>query len=64
MIPNIAAKGNTRLEVLAIPLIIVLVGLAAFGLGRLSAQQDSPKSTLIVHQEGVATTTPTSTLDY
>jgi hypothetical protein len=41
MIPNIPIKGNTggfiRLEAIAIPLIIVLVGLAAFGLGRLSA---------------------------
>jgi hypothetical protein len=62
MIPNIPPKGNIRLDMLAIPLIVVLVGLAAFGLGRLSANTGAPKSALIIHQESEASTTPKSTV--
>jgi hypothetical protein len=54
-------RGFMRLEALAIPLIVVLVGLAAFGLGRLS-KDDTQKSTLVVHQESEASTTPVSTV--
>jgi hypothetical protein len=54
-------RGNARVEALAIPLIVVLVGLAAFGLGRLSSSH-AGESKLIIHTENEASTTPVSTL--
>jgi hypothetical protein len=57
-----AQRGFVRLfDSLLVPLIVVLVGVAAFGLGRLSANP-APASSLVVHQEGEASTTPVSTL--
>ncbi len=52
MIPNRGSYGKWGLHIwldrLAVPLIVALVGVAAFGLGRLSAA-DSQKGTLIIH---------------
>ncbi len=56
MIPNKALFDKFLL-----PAIVVLVGVAAFGLGRLSATQ-APASSLVSHGEGEESTTPAGTL--
>jgi hypothetical protein len=52
MIPNGAPYGKpslyTLLDRLAVSIVVILVGVAAFGIGRLSAT-DSQKGTLIIH---------------
>ena len=49
MIPETGSMGKGTLERLALPLIVILVALAAFGLGRLSALK-SQEGQLIIHQ--------------
>lgn len=53
MIPNIWRRRKILLEAVIVPAIIVLVALAAFGLGRLSVLQ-SQQDKLIIHQPGEA----------
>ncbi len=47
-------KGATfsKLEPLALPLIVVLVGVGAFGLGRLSYMRDTTQALRVVYPEG------------
>ncbi len=56
MIPELGVRGNRWLEVGLLPAIIILIAIAAFGLGRLSALQAS-QDKLIIHQPGEGTTT-------
>lgn len=54
MIPDIWLRG--KLEAVFLPLVIVLVAGAAFGLGRLSALQEAHAG-LIIHYPGEASST-------
>ena len=60
MIPELGIRGNRWLEIGLLPAIIVLIAIAGFGLGRLSALQGS-QDKLIIHAPlstgGEATTT-------
>ena len=54
MIPERANKGNNLRLALILAAIIILVAIAAFGLGRLSAQNPQEGS-LVIHQPGGST---------
>ena len=56
MLSNMWLKRKVLLELLLLPVIIALVAIAAFGLGRLSALQAS-QDKLIIHYPGEATST-------
>ena len=49
MIPDITFKG--KIASLILPAIVILVGLASFGLGRLSVLKEE-KGTLVIHSAG------------
>ena len=54
MIANVVDKGKILLPKLIVPAIVVLVGVAAFGLGRLSALKEEQGGLVIysAHEEG------------
>ncbi len=51
MLPNMGPKGNRWLELALLPAIIILIAIAAFGLGRLSTLQ-AQHDKLIIHPAG------------
>jgi hypothetical protein len=65
MIPGLGAKGNQSdrivragqwLEIALLPVIVVFIAVAAFGLGRLSALENQ-HGHLLIHYPGEATST-------
>jgi hypothetical protein len=51
MVADLRKRGKRWLDFLVIPAIVILVGVAAFGLGRLSALKEQ-KTGLVVHPAG------------
>jgi len=49
MIPERPTKGNNRLKIAILVAIVVLVGVASFGLGRLSSMGER-QTGVIIHQ--------------
>lgn len=61
MVPKKPLFGKISLNMLALPAIVALVGLSAFGLGRLSAlegQKQLQNEVLVYQGSHIATTTP------
>ncbi|HVU80106.1 MAG TPA: hypothetical protein VHD37_01955 [Candidatus Paceibacterota bacterium] len=48
MIPDMLKQGKRLLDFLLIPAIVILVGVACFGLGRLSALKEA-RSGIVIH---------------